>query len=506
MSEPTSILTFYDLILRTAELASVAYYGSSGNDRAMIPIDVHEFDRCKRVVNDGIMEFIANAPETGWRWKNRIMQVTFGSVQTEGTVDSVSGTPTDAIIDDALIKIYTTEDEIVGYYVYDLTKNIYGICTAYAKATGTVTCGGGWLDWDDVSTTTVPVATDSYSITDVKTVEGDKARYLLSEDFGSVTGKLTYAKDSSRGHCLEWRSEGQVRANREVSVSTGYPQIAAVRRYRNRRRWEIIVNPSPTATDTILFPYEVGLDKLQMECGTGDAGGTTYITDADRWEPEDYFNGWVCSIISGTGRGSYAAITDYESRDGAITGWTDNGDKTYTAASANLKVEAGDVVTVAGASSDFNGTHVITSVVVNTSFTITLAAAGYTVTSITGTWKQRQLEVTEWLKSDGEATGISPDETSVYYVEPAYNKHPAGLLFDEVIVSACKAQAEMQYDDVQAGYVQKYYSVDLLRAQDADKRTAPRKLGKMGRGGRGPVGRNWDNVPYYDSSGTLMEA
>lgn len=505
MSEPTSILTFYDLILQVAELAGVSYYGSGGDERAMIPIDVYHFDKCKRIVNNAIMQFISAAPENGWRWKKRIMSVTFGSVQTEGTVDSGSST---TLVDDALQGVYDTDDEINGYYIYNLTQGIYGIVTGYVAGTdaspdGTVTCSAGWLDYDDVASSLTPTANDSYSITDVQTVEGDKARYLLSEDFGLQTGKPTYAKDSSRGHLLEWRSEAQIRVSREVSVSTGHPRWAAIRPYRNQRRREIIVDPSPTATDTILFPYEVGFDKLRMECGTADAGGTTYITDADRYEPADFFNGWVCSIISGTGRGSYAAITDYDSSDGSITAFADGTDTGVTTkVTSTHALSNGDVVTISGTTS-YDGTYVISGVISTTSFEITKA---YVADDATGTWKQRQIEVADWLKSDGEAGGIDPDSTSVYYIEPAYNKHPAGLLFDNVILSACKAQTEMEYDDVQAGYVQKYFEMDLPQAQNADKRTAPRTLGKMGRGGGGPIGRNWINPPYSDIDGTVQEA
>jgi hypothetical protein len=431
MAEPTSILTFYDLILRTAELAGVAYYGASGDQRAIIPVDIYNFDKCKRVVNSAVRMFIANAPENGWRWKKRIMSVTFGSVETTGTVDSGNST---TLVDDALESIYDTDDDINGYYVYDITAGIYALITDYTASGGTVTVAG-WLDFDGASSTSTPSASDSYAITDVQTVEGDKARYLLSEDFGSIMGKLTFAKSSSRGHLLEWRNEAEIRARREITVNTGYPLVAAVRRYRNQRRWEIILDPSPTATDTILFPYEVGFDELLMECGIGNAGDTTSITDADlaNLYPDDYFNGWTIRLIDGTGAFSYAPVTDYTGSSG-------------------------------------------------------------------------KFDVADWLERSGAAAGTDPGATTAYYVEPAYNKHPAGLLFDDVVLSACKAQTEMEFDDVQAGYVEKFYKVDLPLAHAADKRSAPRTLGKMGRGGLRRSGRSWINPPYSDISGTVQEA
>ena len=433
MAEPTSVLSYYDLILRTAELAGVAYYGSDGAQRALIPIDdVNTFDKCKRIVNDGIRMFMAGAPPFGWRWKNRIQSVTFGSVETTGECDSAGSSTT--LVDSDLEDTYDTDDEINGYYVYDTTQNIYGIVTGYVASTGTITCSAGWLDYDDASSSLTPADEDEYAITDVKTVAGDKARYWLDQDFGRVAGEITWAKDSSRGHNLTWSHEAEIRTRREVTVNTGYPRLAAVRRYRNQRRWELIVDPSPVATDTILFPYELGFDELRMEGGIGNAGDNVSITDADLADlyPVSYFVGWKITLIDGTGRFSYATVTEY---------------------------------TTAG-----------------------------------------KFTVADWLSRDGTAGGKDPGATTAYYVEPVYNKHPAGLLFDDAILSACKAQVEMQYEDVQGGYVQKFYNKDLLDAQTADARTAPRKLGKLTRGGVRYQGRNWHDIVYYDNDGNAVNA
>lgn len=77
MAEPTSSYTLQDLILRVARAAAVAYYGSDGQGRAMVPIDEDSFQRCLDCVNDGIKMFIASAPPEGWRWMNRDAEVLF---------------------------------------------------------------------------------------------------------------------------------------------------------------------------------------------------------------------------------------------------------------------------------------------------------------------------------------------------------------------------------------------------------------------------------------------
>lgn len=55
---PDSSLTFRDLILRTAEAANLQFRPMSGEDnRAQIPLDPHDLDRCIRAVNDGRNDF-----------------------------------------------------------------------------------------------------------------------------------------------------------------------------------------------------------------------------------------------------------------------------------------------------------------------------------------------------------------------------------------------------------------------------------------------------------------
>jgi len=314
MAESTSNYSFYDLILRVAEAAGVAYYGNAGSERASIPIDAHDLAKCRRCVNDGIKQFISDAPPTGWRWMNRIMQVTFGTVETTGTVDSGDAT---SLIDATLADTYDTDDEIVGYYVYDQTQEIYAAITAYTAATGDITVAA-WLDYNGDSSSLTPSAGDAFSITDVLTVNGDKHRYPLSQDFmGEYTGKITYARDSGRGHIIDWDSEGFVRFQGEVSLTSGYPTHAAVRPW-GTRRWELVVDPSPSAADTVEFPYKIGFDKLRIEGGIATAAAATSITIGAlaNLYPDDYFVGWIGYISAGTGRGSYAVITDYTGNSG----------------------------------------------------------------------------------------------------------------------------------------------------------------------------------------------
>jgi hypothetical protein len=314
MAESTSNYSFYDLILRVALAAGVAYCGNSGDERASIPIDVHALDCCKRAGNDGIKMFIADAPETGWRWMNRIMSVTLGTVETTGTVDSGDAT---SLIDATLADTYDTDDDLNGYYVYDQTQEIYACITDYTGATGDITVAE-WLDYNDDASSLTPAAGDAFSVTDVKTVNGEKTRYPLDQDFmGEYSGKITYAADSNRGHIISWCHPNQIRTKWESVVTDSHPTQAAVRPWRNRR-WELIVNPSPTSGDTIEFPYKVGFDELRLEAGIATAAAATSITIGGlaNLYADDYFNNWIGYIMAGTGRSSYATIIDYTGTSG----------------------------------------------------------------------------------------------------------------------------------------------------------------------------------------------
>jgi len=436
MSEPTSKLTAYDLIMRIARKAGIAYYGSAGNEKAMVPIDTYNLELCKNIVNDAIRMFISDAPLRGWRWQRRIMSVELSSVRITGTADDVGAA---SLTDLALATTYDENDDLNGYYLYVLTgtgKGSRAKITDYNGTTGRcdISATTKWLDQYGNTGGTVPAIGDTFAITSVETIGGDITRYPLAEDFrGHVTGRITYAKDSNRGHIIDWAGESEIRTRREVNVISGHPNRAAVRPY-GLRRWELIVDPSPTSADTVIFPYELGFDALQIEAGDINTGASDALTDDSlgAFWPNDYFNGWTIYIMAGTGRGSRAEVYDYT-----------------------------------GASGKFD------------------------------------LVDDKWLAADGTTTGTSPDSEAVYYVDPINNKHPAGIQFDEVILSACLAKTEMEFEDVNLGFMSKYLQKDLPAAHAIDMRSAPRKLGIMRSGtGRYMGGRIREDITNWSRTAT----
>lgn len=162
-----------------------------------------------------------------------------------------------------------------------------------------------------------------------------------------------------------------------------------------------------------MFPYKASFDKLTLISGTASAAGATTIVDSAlaNLYPDDYFIGDKVYVISGTGKGSYAAVSDYTGSTGTFT-------------------------------------------------------------------------VADWLWRDGTAGGTDPAADAAYYVETS-DLHPAGTQFDDAILSACRAQTEIEFTDVNRGYLQQYTSSDLMAAYLIDSKSSPRKLGPM-RSGSGP--------------------
>lgn len=403
-AEPTSALTFYDLILRVAKAAECAYYGATGQERAMIPIDPEVLDRCKMVVNDAIRGFVAAAPAHGWRWRNREMEVNLVRAY-EGTATAGAAT---SLTDGGIAGDYAN-DFFNGYtlrIVAGTGQDEYATVTDYDGTAGTFTFAA-------LSGGSTPDTTSQYRICrSTQVIDSDPSRYLLTQDFqGEVAGDITFQAGSNA--CgIEWTSEAEIRRNREIDVTTGdAPFVAAIKPNATRRRWELIVDPAPSAEHTVVFPYKAGFDNLDLVVSTATGGGATSLTDTALvgLYPNDYFNDQVIRIISGTGKTSYAVVTDYAGTTGVFT-------------------------------------------------------------------------VADWLFADGTAGGTDPAASSVYYVEPADNTHPAGRQFDNAIISACLAQTESEFADVRRGYLDKYLAGDLPQAHAIDGRSAPRKLG-AGRSG-----------------------
>ena len=314
MSEATSRLTTQDLVREVALAAEIASYGTTGQEAEMVPVDAVDLARCLRVVNHGIRDFISKAPPEGWRWRNRLMEVDLVRAYT-GTASAADAT---SITDSGIAGDY--DDDFFNGYVLRITAGTgldeYATVTDYGGTAGQFTFAA-------LSGGTTPDTTSQYRICrSTQVIDSDPSRYLLSQDFqGEYTGEITFAAGSET--CgIEWTSEAAIRKLREFTVNTNdAPFLAAVLPNATRRRWELIVDPEPTNEHTIVFPYKASFDALTLVAGTANAGGATSLTDADLagLYPDDHFNGETIRIISGTGKTSYAVVTDYTGATGVFT-------------------------------------------------------------------------------------------------------------------------------------------------------------------------------------------
>ena len=330
MAEPTSAYSVYDLVLLVAKAAKIAYYGSDAQQEAMVPVNYHDFDRCLKVVNNGIKQLIHDAPVDGWKWQEQLASITFGTVEATGTVDSGDAT---SLIDATLETTYDTDDDLNGYYVYDTTQEIQALITDYATSGGDITVGA-WLDYFGNASSLTPAAGDAFSVTDVETVNGEKHRYFLPDNFGEVAGEIEYQKGSNVGH-MSWTNETEIRQRYAGGTSLGNPVVAAIRSFR-RRLWELITFPSPTAAKTIKFPYRIGFDGLNALSGTASGGSGTTLVDSSfaNVYPDDYFNGQFINTLDGTGKNGYAVVTGFAGATCTFTvaDWLSGSDETTAAA------------------------------------------------------------------------------------------------------------------------------------------------------------------------------
>ena len=325
MSEPTSSLSILKLAIRIAKEAGTAYRGVTATGRAMPPVDHDDLEDIKQVINDGIRQFVSDAPSTGWQWRERILEVPISNVDTTGTADAADATSlTDATLEDT----YDSNDDLNTYWIYITGGTGKG---SYAQVDDYTASGGvidvlDWLDQYGNAGGTNPAANSTFIITQYETVGGDIGRVLLPENYGGeVSGAIAYAKDTIHRQRIFWESESKIRLMGQNNLSTGYPFMAAIRQLEPassslgpKRRYEMVLWPTPVQVDVLEFPYTLVFDGIDLETGVATSASSTTIADTTRDEADDYFNGWRIDIIDGTGRGSWALATDYTGSGGSF--------------------------------------------------------------------------------------------------------------------------------------------------------------------------------------------
>lgn len=286
MSEPTSALTYRELIVSVAVKMGVAYYGADGDEAAQIPQDAHDRAVCEGHVNDGIRMFISDSPQNGWRWMRPIASVTYwGDVAVDSTVTVSSAyEPSDGTT-------LVTASEATFYATMALKTLVVTDVDSYE------------ID-SYVSTTQVRLSGDKHWA-DSKTfsIASDGAFTLPKTFGGQYTGPLTFEAGTNTGATVQWTSEVEIRKLRESSTTeTGDPRLAAIRRVTDHnRRWELVLYPTPEETNTVEFAHDMYFDAL---------------TDLDELHPAGYaFDECVkaaChAVMERDSEDSIAGLNDY---------------------------------------------------------------------------------------------------------------------------------------------------------------------------------------------------
>ena len=91
----------------------------------------------------------------------------------------------------------------------------------------------------------------------------------------------------------------------------------------------------------------------------------------------------------------------------------------------------------------------------------------------------RRWELLVYPTPGGNYTVEFPYELYFTALSAAADLHPAGAHYDETIMAACEAYAEMKGQDALQGRVQYYEQKALPAAHRRNRRSAPKRLGNL---------------------------
>lgn len=250
-TEATSALTFGDLIKEVARSIGVGYYGVLGDEALQVPVNAYDLDETSRLVNNGIRMFIADSPPGGWRWMRPVGTFVLWPDITVATSIPVTAGPYDTLNDQTeLIAVsavfYETMEEKTlaidggGSYVVKRIADSQRVYV-YGDASGEV-AGASWT----------------------MTTGGN---FTLPRSFGGqVNGEITFAMGTDRGIYISWVDEVVIREWRSnLQNDSGTPIWAAIRPFQGtdaRRRWQLVIYPSPDEVLSVAFPYTIQFDLL----------------------------------------------------------------------------------------------------------------------------------------------------------------------------------------------------------------------------------------------------
>jgi hypothetical protein len=254
MADPTLSSQFQDFIVRVAEYLGIAYYGADGKGIAQVPLDAHDLDLCKRLVNDGYDRFIRSNP----RWQ--FLTPTFTLSLTPGYTGSATSVGTTTTLID------TVRTEGAGFFI-GMVIAITHAATGQVEVATITNWNSGTKQLTFGAITTAPALGDTYTIAPSQCVNGDNSRYYMPDGFnGTVLEPLTYAANAGHGPIVQVR-EDAIRSYQATASITGNPTYVGFRPTTasvtsNGKRWEAIFWPTPSAAYVVTGRCRIQPDEL----------------------------------------------------------------------------------------------------------------------------------------------------------------------------------------------------------------------------------------------------
>ena len=309
ITEPTSVLTFQDLLVEVAYKIGCAFYGSTGDGVPQVPIDPHDLYICSTIVNKGIRMFLNDGPPpNGWKFLRPIAQIdVWPSIAADGTGSTTYVTSTAYSSTTNLTTITLTNGSTISstntstalFYPSMELQVIYlggnppagtpGWQLPFQNIPSTSTVGVPFTIVNYLSPTQVQIfgkpASSTFSSTNPKSTSwsmiavGD---YTLPADFsGQYVGEISYVSNTNRGMQIHWTDEASIRQRRQnFNFESGTPYEAAIRLMPTpsispttpgqpglafapqRRRWQLMTWRISNEFLHVIFPYQLGFQYL----------------------------------------------------------------------------------------------------------------------------------------------------------------------------------------------------------------------------------------------------
>lgn len=194
-----------------------------------------------------------------------------GESATEGGRSSLDEPWSWSGFSSAMVGQYVIYDDggifVSAYKIKSVTSG--NVCVIEGDATVPLTFGAYFF-------VTVPFSFDN--------VSGD---FRLPDNFGGISGRITFADSTIRRHTIEVTNDQRIREYRQHAPRTGVPQLAAVRpigsnpQSHESGRWELMLYPTPDINYTIEFRFNLIADALlDGEFPWGNAPHTETLIEA----------------------------------------------------------------------------------------------------------------------------------------------------------------------------------------------------------------------------------